>query len=95
GAAAVAGELPGRAGEALLTAARTAFTDGLQVAVLGAAGVMVCAAVLAVALLRGLHTKGVEGETDADGVAGAAGAADGRPAAAVPAGTDPAGTPAG
>ncbi|MFI0709685.1 MFS transporter [Streptomyces inhibens] len=101
GAAAVAGELPGRAGEALLTAARTAFTDGLQAAVLGAAGVMVCAAVLAVALLRGLHTKGVEGETDADGAADAkgaadaAGVADGRQAAAVPAGSDPAGTPAG
>ncbi|MEU8783931.1 MFS transporter [Streptomyces sp. NPDC048637] len=72
GAAAVAAELPGRAGEALLTAARSAFTDGLQTAVLGAAGVMVCAAVLALALLRGLRTPGAEGEADAAGVAGAA-----------------------
>ncbi|MEU5207948.1 MFS transporter [Streptomyces sp. NPDC020742] len=79
GAAAVAGELPGRAGEALLTAARAAFTDGMQTAVLAAAGVMVCAAVLAVALLRGLRTAeggandgGGKGETgDAQGAGGA------------------------
>ncbi|MFI0786628.1 MFS transporter [Streptomyces lydicus] len=56
GAAAVAGELPGRAGEALLSVARTAFTDGLQTAVLAAAGVMALAAALAIALLRGLRT---------------------------------------
>lgn len=70
GAAAVAGALPGRAGETLLTAARAAFTHGLQTAVLVAAGVMVCAAVLALTLLRGLRDTGVEGEPDggADGV---------------------------
>ncbi|WP_244414939.1 MFS transporter [Streptomyces hygroscopicus] len=71
GAAAVAGELPGRAGEALLTAARAAFTGGLQTAVLVAAGVMACAAVAALTLLRGLRTAGVEGEADAMGAVGA------------------------
>ncbi|MGX1756334.1 MFS transporter [Streptomyces lydicus] len=72
GAAAVAGQLPGRAGEMLLTAARAAFTDGLQAVVLGAAGVMVVAAVLALTLLRGLRglrTAGVEGEPEAEGAA--------------------------
>ncbi|MFD0168250.1 MFS transporter [Streptomyces decoyicus] len=71
GAAAVAGELPGRAGETLLTAARAAFTAGLQTAVLVAAGVMACAAVAALTLLRGLRTAGVEGEGDVAGAAGA------------------------
>ncbi|MER7151031.1 MFS transporter [Streptomyces lydicus] len=80
GAAAVAGELPGRAGEALLAAARTAFTDGLQTAVLVAAGVMALAAALAIALLRGLRTtegKGPKGAGagDAGDVAEAADAA--------------------
>lgn len=70
GAAAVAAQLPDRAGEALLTAARSAFTDGLQTAVLGAAAVMACAAVLALTLLRGLRLPGVEGEPDVRGVAG-------------------------
>ncbi|MFF4606199.1 MFS transporter [Streptomyces sp. NPDC001339] len=71
GAAAVAGRLPGRAGEELLTAARAAFTDGLQTAVLGAAGVMLAAAVLAVTLLRGLRTKGIDGGARAGAKAGA------------------------
>ncbi len=75
GAAAVAGELPGRAGEALLAAARTAFTDGLQTAVLVAAGVMALAAALAIALLRGLRTTEGEGPKDA-GAGDAADAAD-------------------
>ncbi|MDT0461141.1 MFS transporter [Streptomyces sp. DSM 41527] len=79
GAAAVAGQLPGRAGEMLLTAARAAFTDGLRTAVLGAAGVMVVAAVLALTLLRGLRTAGVEAEPDASGAAGARPSAVGRP----------------
>ncbi|MFG2532400.1 MFS transporter [Streptomyces sp. NPDC048516] len=70
GAVAVAGQLPGRAGEMLLTAARAAFTDGLRTAVLGAAGVMAVAAVLALALLRGLRTAGAAGEPDASGAAG-------------------------
>lgn len=87
-AAAVAAGLPGRAGETLLTAARSAFTDGLQTAVLGAAGVMACAAVLALALLRGLRTPGTEGEPDAAAAAGAP-----QPAAE-PAGARTAGTAA-
>ncbi|MGG7573939.1 MFS transporter [Streptomyces sirii] len=74
GAAAVAGELPGRAGGALLAAARTAFTDGLQTAVLCAAGVMACAAVLSLVLLRGLRTTVAEepGAADATGSAASA-----------------------
>ncbi|MEU5470579.1 MFS transporter [Streptomyces lydicus] len=75
GAAAVAGELPGRAGEALLAAARTAFTDGLQTAVLVAAGVMALAAALTIALLRGLRTTEGEGPNGA-GTGDAAAAAD-------------------
>ncbi|MFI0226172.1 MFS transporter [Streptomyces lydicus] len=77
GAAAVAGELPGRAGEALLAAARAAFTDGLQTAVLVAAGVMALAAALTIALLRGLRTTEGEGPKGAGtGYAGAGDAAD-------------------
>ncbi|MFH8409627.1 MFS transporter [Streptomyces sp. NPDC018019] len=57
GAAAVAGELPGRAGEALLTAARTAFVHGMHAALLGAAAVMVLGALLAAVLLRGVRTQ--------------------------------------
>lgn len=104
GAVAVAGQLPGRAGEMLLTAARAAFTDGLRTAVLGAAGVMVVAAVLALTLLRGLRTADVAGEPDASGVAGAqqgaaveagAGAGGGEGAESAPeAGVDAAGAPA-
>ncbi|MEV0373180.1 MFS transporter [Streptomyces sp. NPDC050636] len=79
GAAAVAGQLPGRAGEALLTAARAAFTEGLHVAVVGAAGVMALGAVLAVGLLRGVHPpapeptpEGGEGEKAGERLAPAA-----------------------
>ncbi|MFD8324837.1 MFS transporter [Streptomyces lydicus] len=79
GAAAVAGELPGRAGEALLAAARIAFTDGLQTAVLVAAGVMALAAALAIALLRGLRTTEGEGQKGT----GAGDAADAGDAAGV------------
>ncbi|MFH9420692.1 MFS transporter [Streptomyces sp. NPDC017529] len=57
GAAAVAGELPGRAGEALLAAARTAFTHGMHAAASAAAVVMVLGAVLAAALLKGVRTQ--------------------------------------
>ncbi|GAA2677571.1 MFS transporter [Streptomyces lunalinharesii] len=65
-AVAVAGRLPGRAGHALLTAARDAFTHGMHAAVLCAAGVMVAAAVLAPVLLRGVRTAPAgEGETGA------------------------------
>lgn len=65
GAVAVAGQLPGRAGAELLTAARAAFTNALQTAVLGAAGVMLCAAVMALVLLRGLRTNGAEEDAEA------------------------------
>ncbi|MFF8787098.1 MFS transporter [Streptomyces sp. NPDC015125] len=102
GAAAVAGELPGRAGEMLLTAARAAFADGLQTAVLGAAGVMVFAAVPALTLLRGLRTQGAEAgdATDATDATDAADVTDvtdatdavgARRGAVAMAGTDPAG----
>ncbi|MFF8897282.1 MFS transporter [Streptomyces lydicus] len=95
GAAAVAGELPGRAGEVLLAAARTAFTDGLQTAVLVAAGVMALAAALAIALLRGLRTTEGEGPKgagagdagDAAGVTGAGAAGVGGTADVAGAGT--------
>ncbi|KOG37643.1 MFS transporter [Streptomyces decoyicus] len=93
GAAAVAGDLPGRAGEALLTAARAAFTAGMQTAVLVAAGVMACAAVAALTLLRGLRTTGVEGEGDATGAAGAQRGAALPAGAEADAGAEAAGTP--
>ncbi|WP_435244051.1 MFS transporter [Streptomyces sioyaensis] len=76
GALALAAELPGRAGGSLLTAARTAFTDGLQTAVLVAAGVMACAAVLALTLLRGLEAGEVAGEAGDGGAADGAGEVD-------------------
>lgn len=83
GALVVAAELPGRAGDSLLRAARTAFTEGLQTAVLVAAGVMVCAAVLALTLLRGLGAAGVEAEAEAEGTAeGEESRADGQRSAA-------------
>ncbi|WP_438488134.1 MFS transporter [Streptomyces sp. S186] len=77
GALAVAARIPGRAGDALVAAARDAFTHGLHAAVLCAAGVMAAAAVLAVALLRGMGTARVAakaGETreTATGKTGAA-----------------------
>ncbi|AJT67272.1 hypothetical protein T261_5655 [Streptomyces lydicus] len=83
GAAAVAGQLPGRAGAALLTAARAAFVDGMHAAVLGAAGVMVCAAVLAVALLRRVRTAEGAAVTDPAVTDPAAGAAAPAPGATV------------
>ncbi|MFG2094388.1 MFS transporter [Streptomyces sp. NPDC048612] len=86
GAAAVAAELPGRAGEALLTAARSAFTDGFQSAALTAASVMACAAVLAPVLLRGVRTTGAGGEADTAGA--------GAPDLAAPAGAGATGTSA-
>lgn len=52
GALAVAGQLPGEAGRALTTAAREAFTDGMQAAAIAGAVVLLAAAVLSVATLR-------------------------------------------
>ncbi|RSO42956.1 MFS transporter [Streptomyces sp. WAC 06725] len=63
GAAAVAGELPARAGEMLLSAARTAFLHGLHAALVGAACVMVLGALLAV-LLKGVRIQAVTGERE-------------------------------
>lgn len=53
GAAAVAGQLPGRAGESLLAMAREGFVHGMQFASVGGAVLALGAAVLATALLRG------------------------------------------
>jgi DHA2 family multidrug resistance protein-like MFS transporter len=52
GAMTVAGQLPGRIGTELLEAARTAFTHGLNNAALGAAIIMVLAAVLSGVFFR-------------------------------------------
>ncbi|MFF2923508.1 MFS transporter [Streptomyces celluloflavus] len=77
GATAVAGELPGRIGAALLTAARTAFTHGLHIAVLVAAGVLLCAAVLSVTMLRGVRTAAGAAPADEAAASGAAPAPSG------------------
>lgn len=53
GAAAVASELPAATADAVLTAAREAFTHGLGVAAVGAAVVMAGAGALSVGFLRG------------------------------------------
>jgi len=65
GAAAVAAELPGDLGDALLGAARAAFADGLNVAAAAGAVTMVIAAVLAVVLLRGVRTAAAVTPPDA------------------------------
>jgi DHA2 family multidrug resistance protein-like MFS transporter len=52
GAAAVAGEMPGESGPALLEAARVAFSSGLNLAALAGAFTMTVGAILAVLLLR-------------------------------------------
>ncbi|MFF0788749.1 MFS transporter [Streptomyces spiralis] len=57
GALAVAGQLPGRAGEALVTAARAAFTDGMRGAAIAAAAVLVVAAIAAATTLRRVHVR--------------------------------------
>jgi DHA2 family multidrug resistance protein-like MFS transporter len=54
GAVAVAGRLPGQAGQALLTAARQAFAQGLHVAFAVSAAAVLAAAVLAAIQLRRL-----------------------------------------
>jgi MFS transporter, DHA2 family, multidrug resistance protein len=50
-----AGRIPGRIGAELLEAARAAFTHGLNSAALGAAIVMVLAAVLSAVFFRGVQ----------------------------------------
>jgi DHA2 family multidrug resistance protein-like MFS transporter len=57
GAMTVAGQLPGRIGTELLEAARTAFTHGLNNAALGAAIIMVLAAVLSAVFFRGVPVE--------------------------------------
>ncbi|MGW0188282.1 MFS transporter [Streptomyces sp. NPDC003362] len=52
GALAVAGRLPGRAGDALAAAAREAFTDGMRAAGIAGAVLLVAGAVLAAVTLR-------------------------------------------
>jgi len=64
----VAGQLPGRIGTGLLAAARTAFTHGLNNAALGAAIVMVLAAVASAVFFRGVQVEpppAVDGELPA------------------------------
>ena len=57
GAMTVAGQLPGRIGTELLEAARTAFTHGLNNAALGAAIIMVLAAVLSAVFFHGVRVE--------------------------------------
>jgi DHA2 family multidrug resistance protein-like MFS transporter len=57
GAVTVSGQLPGRSGDALLNAARDAFTHGMNVAAIGAAALMLVAAVVTVTFLRGLRVE--------------------------------------
>jgi DHA2 family multidrug resistance protein-like MFS transporter len=57
GAVTVAGQLPERLGDGLLTAARAAFTHGLNYAALGAAIAMALAAVASVVFFRGVRVE--------------------------------------
>ncbi|MGX4689656.1 MFS transporter [Streptomyces sp. JNUCC 63] len=57
GALAVAGQLPGRAGDALATAARDAFTNGMHGAALAGTAVLLLAAIGSAATLRRIHVR--------------------------------------
>ncbi|MFE9648758.1 MFS transporter [Streptomyces sp. NPDC006365] len=57
GALAVAQQLPGRAGESLVTAAREAFTSGMQAAAIAGAVLLLGAAVLASVTLRRVRVR--------------------------------------
>ncbi|MCF3133470.1 MFS transporter [Streptomyces olivochromogenes] len=57
GALAVAGQLPGRAGDALAAAAREAFTTGMHGAALTGAAVLALAAIGAATALRRIHVR--------------------------------------
>ncbi|MGV9247385.1 MFS transporter [Streptomyces sp. NPDC003710] len=57
GALAVAGRLPGHAGDALATAAREAFTSGMHGAGIAGAVILVGASVCAAATLRRIHVR--------------------------------------
>jgi DHA2 family multidrug resistance protein-like MFS transporter len=72
GALAVAGQLPGQSGQALVQAARQAFTSGLHAAFAVSAAALLGAAVLAAIQLRHLRPASepdasVPGATDPDG----------------------------
>ncbi|MFI6566676.1 MFS transporter [Streptomyces sp. NPDC050534] len=58
GALALAGQLPVRTGDALATAAREAFTSGMQGAAIAGSVLLAAAAVLAARALRGIHVAG-------------------------------------
>ncbi|GAA1430340.1 hypothetical protein GCM10009601_47460 [Streptomyces thermospinosisporus] len=60
----MAAELPGRAGDALATAAREAFTSGMQGAAIAGAVVLTAAAALAARSLRGVRDQRDQKETD-------------------------------
>ncbi|MER5180011.1 MFS transporter [Streptomyces sp. NPDC002896] len=66
GALAVAGQLPGRAGDALVSAAREAFTNGMQAAAVAAVVLLLGAAGLAVVALRrvGVRDAGASAPDD-------------------------------
>ena len=64
GAVEVAGQLPGELGTAVLTVARTAFVDGMQVAALISAVLAVGVAVFALATLRHLGPGGAAAPDD-------------------------------
>jgi DHA2 family multidrug resistance protein-like MFS transporter len=60
GAAAVAAQLPGQVGEALLGVARQAFVDGMQIVSLLSVGLAVVVAIVAVLGLRHVEPTGME-----------------------------------
>jgi len=60
GAVAAAGQLPGQLGQALLDAARQAFTQGLHLAFASSAAVAIGTAILAAALLRHVRPNSEE-----------------------------------
>jgi DHA2 family multidrug resistance protein-like MFS transporter len=62
GALAVAGQLPDRTGDALTTAARDAFTSGMNAAAIAGAVLLLAAAALATATLRKVHVPEPEAE---------------------------------
>ncbi|MBT2410905.1 MFS transporter [Streptomyces sp. ISL-12] len=64
GALAVAGRLPGSAGEALATAAREAFTSGMRGAAVAGAVLLLAAAVPAARALRGIRVRENAGEAE-------------------------------
>src|SRR5437899_9911525 len=60
GALAVAHQLPGRAADTLTTAAREAFTSGMQAAAIAGAVLLLGAAVLATVTLRSVRVRDTE-----------------------------------